>query len=539
MYRLVSWVLLLTLVMVGSAQAASNKTLITIDGFKYTTQDFRDWWGIWQDPGMVFPDTSQGFIDYLLLVEEGRRMEIDLTPEYQRTLHVFLTVRGLAFLKNEEVDSKINVTEKQIREFFADKYAPLWTMQILSYDDLVKAQAAVDDLRVLDGQKAGQLAFADLAGIKAEEGGPLFYEEVSINPSIIKLSKTENWLPVITNLQQWFVSEPLFLEDQDRYVVIRMIEINEDPGEEALEGKRALIKKTLTKRAARSLTQGLVERLRKEQHVKVDEELLAKVNLQDEYSEEFLKKPVVKIDGEDFAVGILIRIMKTQSQLRMGLPEEQLKKMMLETIISETVTNNAALNSHYEDRPPLKVVYDFYTDNTLRKSVESNIRGGVKVSTEDVESYYEQNQSLYSEPAKISYVALKANVDLLDRIDTALSQGADFFDQARAYSLDAKVKTVGVDTLRPALQVELAKLKKGEVSSPFEELEGESTILRVVSRAEGKPRPLEQVQGTIKRLLTKEKFAAAKADYLGKLRSRSKIVVKQGVWKKLKKEYVK
>ena len=81
---------------------------------------------------MVFPATPQGFIDYLLFVEEGRLMEYDLTPEYQRTLEVFLKVRGLAFLKNEEIDSKINITEKQIREFFADNCARVWTMQILS-----------------------------------------------------------------------------------------------------------------------------------------------------------------------------------------------------------------------------------------------------------------------------------------------------------------------------------------------------------------------------------------------------------------------
>ncbi|MEN8135147.1 MAG: peptidylprolyl isomerase [Thermodesulfobacteriota bacterium] len=538
MYRLVLCYLLLTLLMIGSVEAASNKTLVTINDTKYTTQDYRDWWGIWQDPGMVFPPDPQGFIDYLLFVEEGRQMEYDLTPEYQRKLKVFLTVRALSALKTEEVDSKIKITEKQIRAYFANNYAPIWSMQILTYADQAEAQAAADDLQPFNGQKAGRLVFADRAGVAVEAGGPLNYDELAVDPATISKTKNEHWLPVITKLQKWYVSEPFFLESQDKYVVIRMDDINEDPGDEALEKRRQLIRRKLARQAGGRLTAELMRRLKKEYHVEIDEELLAKVKLQDDYSEEILKKSVVKMDGMAFSVGLLIQNMKDQLPLRSKLPEEQLKRLVVNAFISQTLTNNEALSRHYEDRPPLKALYDFYSDNSLRKALESGIKKRIKVSSEEVKNYYDNNPSLYSESAKISYAVIQGDVDLMNKISAAISRGDDFFDQAQAYSLDAKIKTVAVDKIRPILQVELAKLEKGEIGGPFAFGAGRA-VVKLLKRVEGKRASLEQVRGKIKETVTKEKFNAAKAVYLEKLRSRAKIVVNKGVWKKLKKEYVK
>jgi hypothetical protein len=523
--------------MASPVEALSNRTLFTIDDTKYSTQDFRDWWAIWQDPGMAFPATPQGYIDFHLKVREGRRMEYDLTPGYQKTVKVFLMVRGLAALKYEELNKKINITEKQIRQYFAKNYAPVWFMQILGYDNLDKAQAAVDKLQAFNGQEIGALIFADLGGVKPADGGPISFDDVTVDPWTVFKTKNNNLLPVISNLKKWSVSEPILMEERNVYLVIRMKDINQNPGEQVFESKRADIKQKLEKQAAADLTAKLILRLKKEQHVVIDEELLAKVSLQDDNPEEILKKYVVKSDSQSFSVEVLIRQIKNAQQYRMGMPEDQLKRFVLNSAIAQIVTDYAALNSHFEDRQPLKGVYEFYKDNTLRKNVEAGIRKGIRVSKEALENYYNNNQAIYTDPARISYVQIQSNLDLLNTIDSALSQGGDFFDQAQNYSLEAEIETVAVDKIRPKLLAQLAELEKGEVGAPFALTEDSYAIVRLLKRTEGKLTPFAKVQDKIKQKLIKEKYAVAKASYLEKLRSSADITIKQSVWDKLSKEY--
>jgi hypothetical protein len=531
-------IVLITFFVVGPVAAAANKTLLVIDGLKYTTQDYRDWWGIWKDPGMDSPATPQEFIDYLLFVEEGRQMEYDLSPEYRRKVEVFLTVRALAALKYEEVDQKIKISEKQIRDFFAKSYTPRWSLQILNYDDQAKAEAVYEQMKVFDGQKAGNLVFADLAGVKAEEGGPVTYDKVAVDPDTLDKTNNNHWLPVIAKLEQWHVSPPFFLEDSKRYVVIRMDEIKVDLGEDALEKKRDFITNKLARQASAELTRQLVERLKKEQHVKVDSELLQKVNLQDDLSEELQNRPVLQMDGLEFSVALLLRNMREEKKLRTSVDDVFLKNLVLNSVISQTVTNNEALQRHYENQPPLKTVYEFYRDNNLRKAVEEGIYKRINVSAEEVEAYYKDNQALYYQPEKLTYAIIQGEGDLLNSISADLSQGADFFDQANAHSLDPQIRTEQEDEIQPAVRAELAKLKTGESGSPCA-LGQDFALVRLINRIEGKLIPLEEVRGKIKKMLVDEKFRAAKTAYMQELRASKKVEVNQRVWEKLKKEYEK
>ena len=111
MYRLVirlAIALLCVLVLSeGTVLAAKDKTLVTIDGREYTDQDYRHWWTSWQEPGMEFFDSPQEFIDFQLLAEQGRQMEYHLNPAFERKVEVFVKVRALGALKNEEVDLKM------------------------------------------------------------------------------------------------------------------------------------------------------------------------------------------------------------------------------------------------------------------------------------------------------------------------------------------------------------------------------------------------------------------------------------------------
>ena len=126
-------------------------TLVTIDGESYTTEDFKSWWQYWKEDGMSFPETPDPYIDWLLLVREAKSMELDQDPEVRQKLLTFLKVRGLMLLKGEEVDSRIKLSNDDLRQRYTERYTPRWLVSLFFFKDESAAQAfkkAVEDGKV-------------------------------------------------------------------------------------------------------------------------------------------------------------------------------------------------------------------------------------------------------------------------------------------------------------------------------------------------------------------------------------------------------
>ncbi|MCK5323117.1 MAG: hypothetical protein KAJ45_03180, partial [Desulfobulbaceae bacterium] len=72
MYGLIRTALLILVITIAvnvdhEAGAWGNKKLVTINGIKYTTEDYKHWWDSFKTKDMEFPDSPQSFIDWHLL----------------------------------------------------------------------------------------------------------------------------------------------------------------------------------------------------------------------------------------------------------------------------------------------------------------------------------------------------------------------------------------------------------------------------------------------------------------------------------------
>ncbi|MCK5545139.1 MAG: hypothetical protein KAI35_07965, partial [Desulfobulbaceae bacterium] len=81
MYGLIRTTLLVLIIIMAAdgnreAGAWGNKNLVTINGTKYTTEDYKHWWDSFKTKDMEFPDSPESFIDWHLLAEEARSMEL-------------------------------------------------------------------------------------------------------------------------------------------------------------------------------------------------------------------------------------------------------------------------------------------------------------------------------------------------------------------------------------------------------------------------------------------------------------------------------
>lgn len=515
--------------------ASSGKRLLTINGEEYTNEDFRNWWRHWNDKNTLeFPATPSDFIDFQLMVQQGVEMGYDTLPNYQKKLAIFLQVRAMMALKYDEIDSKVAVTDEDLKKYFDDNYSTVWDLQILAFDSESKAQKAYATMLPLNGQEAGRMVLADLVGAGVDEK-PETYDESKVSAADFPKNKREAWLPVVRKLKVGEVCKPFLNEDNNKYILLRVDKIQ--PAEEGVfEEKRRKMTEILNKEKRNILTSNLIASLRKKYNVQINQELLKAVKFDVEYPQEFLSQVVVSMDGFKAVVYDVIYNVTREKKVRTGIPDEQLKDMVLNSIISQTLINKESLSRGYENRPPLSWTYGFYKQNRLRLEVEAGLMSGIVPTDQELRNYYDLNVADFTVREKVSYSLLKAGEEVLRNIWVGTLSGGDFTDLAQKYSLDATIQHQDLVLFPPSVVNELKKLDKGSVSTPFP-LDGGFGLLKLYDRSPGKVTPFEQVKAQLVEQLKKVKFEAIKVDYLNKLKSRSKIDINEGVWNALERQY--
>jgi len=514
--------------------AGSGKRLVTINDVVYTNDDFKNWWRHWNDKNdLDFPATPGDFIDFQLMVQQGHEMGYDSAPNYMHKLDVFLQVRAMMALKGEEVDSKAAVTAAELKKYFDENYSKIWALQILAFDTEVKAQNAYKLMLPFQGQTAGRLVFADLYGGKPEEKADT-YDEPKVSAADFHKNKKDSWLAVVRKLAVGEVSAPFLNEENNRYILLRLVDI-QPAGEGAFAEKRQGIGELLNKEKRNALTVKLIEDLKKKHKVQVDHELVKTVKFDVDYPEDFLEKQVVS--ATDFAATVrdLIYNSLKEKKLRKGVADEVIKDMVVSSIISQTLISKESLARGYEKRPPLRATYEFYQQNRLRAEVENGMMSSIVLSDQDLQNYYDLHAASFSVPEKVTFYLLKGDADVLKKLWIGTLQGGDVSELAQKYALDAHSQSQEVAALPPGLATELKKLDKGGVSLPFA-LDGSYGLLKLIDRLPGQVTPLAEVKSQVVEQLKKEKFAVIKAEYLSKLKSRSTIAISEGVWNDLKRE---
>lgn len=529
-----SLVLVVGVAFPAEALAKSARRLLTINDIAYTDEDFKNWWKHWNDKGALkFPDTTEPYVDFLLMVQQGQEMGLDTQPGYLHKLRVFLLVRAMSAMKYEEVDSKAAISEAEVKKYFAENYGTVSTLQALTFSSEEKALLAYERMLPYQGQVAGRLVFADLYAGEADEKADS-YDEVSVTNADFQKNKVANWLPIVKKLKPAWVAKPFLHEANQKYILLRLVEIN--PSAEGLYAeKEKHIRDKLNKEKRNRLSVVLTEKLKKKYKVQVDKELLASIKLDVDYPPEFLERKVITMDGFAVAVTDLIYNAHKEKQLRTGIPDEEILALVADNFIGTAVIDKEALARGYEKKPPLLGTYEFYKQNRLRVEVEAGLQASVDISDQAVHEYYVANITSFSVPAKATFSLLKGSEEDLQKVWIGTLQGGELNELVAKYSLDVLTKTEQLDSLSPLLAEELKKLEKDAISAPFE-LDGGYVMLKVLEHLPGQVHPLDQVKGQIVDQLKKEKLATAKVEYINKLKSLSKIDINAGVWKDLTRE---
>jgi len=500
--------------------------LVKINGKSYTTLDFKHWWDNWRDPNTPFPKTPDPFINWFLLTQEAQRMELYREPEYRHKVLVFLKVRSLLALKYYTVDSKIHITNEQVKKEYLTNYCPLWNIAIAFFKNKQDAQKAYKALL------SGKLKFSSLTKNSKKLGLEFEYKEGWVRP----ISCPKRWKKVVENLKVGEISPPIPMGNG--FIIIKLLQ-KKGPNKKDFKLLKDRIKFEMRKHQEDVLTNKLINKLKKRYKVKVDWKLLEVINL-GKMPPKILDATLVSTSRGKVTVKTFINLLKKEisyrKSLHLGKEElEHMKLRILNDMLGQTLTMWYALDQHYERRPPLKWIYRFYCQNRLIKELEYKVLyPKVKVTDKDIETFYKKHIKQYTLPESVSIAVLMPESEkLANKIWNKICTGEDFFDVAKQfYPHGVKVRTFPIDHLVPKMRKLVTSLAIGEVSKPVY-IRKHWMIVKLIKVIPSHPIPLDKVKDQIYQKIWGQKFKEVKSNYIKLLRSKSTIVIYPKVWKEL------
>lgn len=527
-------ILLLTLLLLapsGSALALfGGKDLVTINGIEFTPEDYRHWWREWREPGMELLKTPDEFIDFMLLSQEASAMQLQDNPNYRNKLQVFLKVRALMQLKSEEIEARKKIPSKdELWKAYKDGYTPILNLRMLTVNDLEQANVVKGFL-----DKGVSLdKVAEAAGVKdsAEQmaaTGPMRYTRIpnSLQSVALKLKPGEVGGPASFGHSWYF---------------IEVLERQEGSEADYESVKQMLIRDSL-KRQEYELTYQLVEKLKANYEARVYNDVIEAIQ-PGGIANELAAKTAVKIGKTEVAARFIYETVTKAQQTRGQAKESaesfaESKQRVVNDLLVQTLTGMEAMARHYENVPPLKHTFEFYSNHRLIKELEATvIQPRVKIADADIETYYKQHPEKYSREGLVKLAVVKTNeYELAEKLSTRLKAGEDFFKVMEPVSpAGIQVDDIAFEHLSPVVQAEITKLSAGQVSSRAKE--GDNLLfIKLVHKGERELIPLEKVKAQISDQLKIDRFKEQRAAVVKQLRNRSTIKWNHSTWKKLNKE---
>jgi len=236
---------------------------------------------------------------------------------------------------------------------------------------------------------------------------------------------------------------------------------------------------------------------------------------------------------------------------KMKLLSEKGKRDFLENyvIFQEVLYQEAKKKDLDKNKEILAKIEDAKRAILIDALLEEVMRGRGEVSEEEIQRYYKENQSLFTEPQEVKIRHIVVNTEpALREVIGKLSQGENFEKIASTYNIDHFKEDGG----------NLGYIRRGQLAPPFAQFEEAAFSLRKrggISEVVRSPygfhiirledmrgsvlRPLNQVKERIHFFLQTKKKQDAYLEYVKEVKLKAKILINEKLWIEEEKKEVK
>ncbi len=535
-----------------------SSTLLKIDQQEYSAEDFKHWWRNWQETNQPLPETIDPYIDWILMGREAERMLLFDDPAYHRDINIYLKVLSQVQLKNDEIDSKVNITDEMIREQYREQYTPVWHYNFA----VVKEKSTAETLHA--ALVAGEVSMEDLAravqagnrvphGHPAPAGGvtpadgimqqfPGLEEQllgVQLQVKRRPVSGDQDQDELLRSLEPGTFSKPSAW--QDAYVIVQLIDRVEG-NEEDFAKSKVTISSKIRKVEQGRLTVELIDRLKEKFGVVVNEARLLAID-PDAPDPQHADDILITIGELTISEGQVLEKVNTdlQTNLMYGLEKGDSKASLYKVvngIIGQTLITLESLDRHYERKSPIKELMEFKQKHKLVQKLEQQIRNQVgEVSDDEVTAYYNSHKEDLAGPEVYKMILVKGAEEDLNKIwmDVVVN-GMDFKGAAEKWLGERPVvQSFPVSHLDDEVVKNARGINNGEISRVFP-VQDTFAIINLVDYVQSITAPIENVREGIRKKLSTERYDAAREKYVKDLREKASIEISDKTWTKIKAE---
>lgn len=439
----------------------------------------------------------QKLIDDRLIIQEARNMGMDEYPEVQQAIQTYILRESVVRLHDEEIAQKVQLTEKDIIDYYKKNYESL-TLGIIEFNSEKDAKEQLELLK---------------------KGNNFTGREIVLN----RYSVTPQMEKAISNLKPGGISD--VIKTQHKYYIMKLIDKKEAPDEE-LEHVRGSIEKVIRKRKERERSDEYLKYLRQQSTIKIDNELLSTLKLNSGSDEEkYLlqnKTILAEVNGSALTVGNFAMIATSN--------QKKSKEEILNDWIDRKIVDHEALSRHYEIKADLGNMVNRYKNQLLKNTfIKRAIAPQVTISEEALKDYYLTHQKKFTKPDsfKIQQITVKTLDKAQDILDN-LQKGADFSWLAKRWSVDTSMENSGemgwlteTQMTKPVREI-IDTLNPGGISRIIK-IDSHYRIIRLQDRKEGEVEEFNKVKNMVSKAYFEEQLNSILNAYVDELKKDAEI----------------
>lgn len=447
-------------------------------------------------------------IEDRILVHDARLAKMDSLPEVVSAMDAFILRESVMKLREDEVLSKVNITDEEVKNSFKNDYERFRYKFIeVNSEDVAK--------KVIMNLKNGA-KFEDMI------------EEYSIHPSKEKsreivqarISMNNEIYNEIMKINQGEYTEPVKISD--KYYIVLFLG-REEASDKEFDDLKETVKNRLKKQKEKEKGDECLEKLKAKAKIFIDKDLLSEGILNKKDLEP--EKIVAEVNGDKLTISVFKNLIKQGSKYS---PEA-----LVNNWIERKLIDHEALSRNYQNLPEIKDKIKRYQDQLLKNTYIRNvIVPQISINEEMLKNYYLEHKKDFMKPLRYKMQMITAESEKeANEIIKNLRNGADFswFAKRKSYDrLSQKFSELGwvtANELPEKIRTNLDKLKPGDFSDilKFDESEYVIYLLKEVSKEEIEE--FDNIKGQVYKLCFNEKLKEKIEETVSKLKKDINIVV--------------
>lgn len=259
--------------------------------------------------------------------------------------------------------------------------------------------------------------------------------------------------------------------------------------------------------------------------------------------EELGRKELVRINDLSISLEEFRQMSEKQPlEGKMRLLDEKGMRDFLENyvITREVLYQEARKKGFDKNREILAKVEDFRRAMIIDGLIEEMLKGKSEATEDDIQRYYKENKSLFTEPLEIKIRHIVVNSEpALKEVLMRLSKGESFEKLASTYNIDRTREDGGNlgyirrGQMAPSFaqfeEAAFSLVKKGDISEVVRTPYGFHLIQMEEMRG-ANLRPFDQVKEKIRFFLQAKKKQEAYIDFVKEAKSKAKILINEKLW---------